>query len=173
MAREFRGAGPGREPAAGEAPALCGERERRRVDPLRIESVDQDWYLRGWDHLRTAIRTFRLDRIDAVTTLEATRARSDEPPLDLSDGLFSAGPDDVEVRLAVAPRARWVADYYPVTAVAESADGGLEVTLAASDERWLIRLVLGLAPHVRILAPASLATAVSDRARAALAHYER
>ncbi|MEO6827825.1 MAG: WYL domain-containing protein, partial [Microbacteriaceae bacterium] len=37
-----------------------GERERRLVDPLRIESVDTDWYLRGWCHLRTAVRTFRL-----------------------------------------------------------------------------------------------------------------
>ncbi|MCB1280635.1 MAG: WYL domain-containing protein, partial [Salinibacterium sp.] len=40
-----------------------GERERRRVDPLRVESVDADWYLRGWCHLRGAVRTFRLDRI--------------------------------------------------------------------------------------------------------------
>ncbi|HEX7738651.1 MAG TPA: YafY family protein [Marmoricola sp.] len=149
------------------------EASARTVDPLAVFGHDGHTYLDAWCHLAQGRRTFRLDRIDAVTTLEATRARSDEPPLDLSDGLFSAGPDDVEVRLAVAPRARWVADYYPVTAVAESADGGLEVTLAASDERWLIRLVLGLAPHVRILAPASLATAVSDRARAALAHYER
>jgi proteasome accessory factor C len=47
-----------------------GERERRRIDPLRVESMDADWYLRGWDHAREAVRTFRLDRISApsVTT---------------------------------------------------------------------------------------------------------
>ena len=44
--------------------ARAASASARRVDPLRIESVDQDWYLRGWDHLRAAIRTFRLDRID-------------------------------------------------------------------------------------------------------------
>ena len=48
-----------------------GDQERRRVDPLRVESIDADWYLRGWCHLREAVRTFRLDRIsNAVITDE-------------------------------------------------------------------------------------------------------
>ena len=52
-------------------------RRRRRptagagVDPLRIESMDADWYLRGWCHLREGVRTFRLDRISALTLTDA------------------------------------------------------------------------------------------------------
>ena len=55
-----------------------GDSEHRRVDPLRIESVDADWYLRGWCHLREAVRTFRLDRIGALqlTDEAITRRRA-------------------------------------------------------------------------------------------------
>jgi proteasome accessory factor C len=49
----------------------AGQRERRRVDPLRVESFDEDWYLRGWCHLREAVRTFRLDRISNAVITEA------------------------------------------------------------------------------------------------------
>ena len=57
----------------------AGQHERRRVDPLRVESFDDDWYLRGWCHLREAVRTFRLDRIsNAVITDAPIEHRADE-----------------------------------------------------------------------------------------------
>ena len=78
-----------------------GEHERRRVDPLRVESVDADWYLRGWCHLREAVRTFRLDRIsDPQITDEPI-----EPPRrrrHLPDTLFEGSADDLEVTIEVA-----------------------------------------------------------------------
>ena len=77
-------------------------RERRRVDPLRVESIDADWYLRGWCHLREAVRTFRLDRIsNAVITDDADRA-SRAGEVRLPDVLFEASPDDLEVTIEVA-----------------------------------------------------------------------
>ena len=66
------------------------------------------------------------DRIH-IDLLGAPRERADQPPLDLSSGIFTAGPDDTEVRLALTPSARWIVDYYPVTSVEETGDGGLEV----------------------------------------------
>ena len=43
-----------------------GLREERAVEPLRVESVDESWYLRAWDRSRSALRTFRLDRMAEV-----------------------------------------------------------------------------------------------------------
>ncbi len=70
----------------------AGKHERRRVDPLRVESFDDDWYLRGWCHLREAVRTFRLDRIsNAVITDAPIEHRADE--VRLPDRLFEASPE--------------------------------------------------------------------------------
>lgn len=143
----------------------------RTVDPLGIVIHDGHTYLDAWCHAARGRRTFRLDRIDGVRQLDAARDQTDQPPLDLAEGIFRPGHDDISVRLAVAPAARWVADYYPVTSVREAGDEALEITLAVSDPRWLVRLVLSLAPDVRVLEPGQYAEDVRARANAALAHY--
>ncbi|TAL44807.1 MAG: WYL domain-containing protein, partial [Salinibacterium sp.] len=81
-----------------------GENERRRVDPLRVESVDADWYLRGWCHLRGAVRTFRLDRVSAavMTGEPITHGASD---VILPDSLFEGSPDDIRVTIDIATAA--------------------------------------------------------------------
>src|SRR5690606_25650387 len=106
-----------------------GHRERRRVDPLRIESVDADWYLRGWCHLRGAVRTFRLDRISNLVV-------TDEPVSDaaasatLPDTLFEGSPDDTVVTLDVVPAALGlIADYLPPAASVKQVDGVSRVSI--------------------------------------------
>jgi proteasome accessory factor C len=56
---------------------------------------------------------------------------------------------------------RWFAEYYPVLTSAESTDGGLEVTLAVSDERWLLRLALRFGHGLTVLEPADLVEKVA------------
>ena len=46
--------------------ALAEEAEWRTVDPYGIGFGYGRWYVPGWCHLRQALRTFRLDRIEAV-----------------------------------------------------------------------------------------------------------
>ena len=83
-----------------------GESESRSVDPLRVESVDADWYLRGWCHLREAVRTFRLDRMSnpVVTTLPISHHAAD---VTLPDTLFEPSADDLVVTIDVASAAGW------------------------------------------------------------------
>lgn len=47
------------------------ERQRRVVDPWRVANVGGSWYLSGFDHLREAERSFRIDRILAARALDA------------------------------------------------------------------------------------------------------
>ncbi|MFJ8893760.1 helix-turn-helix transcriptional regulator [Leifsonia sp. NPDC102414] len=150
-----------------------GERERRRVDPLRIESIDQDWYLRGWDHLRTAIRTFRLDRID---DLRAT----DEPityrpgDVTLPETLFEGTPDDLLVTIEVSASAvPLVEDYIPDGAPRQEHDGVVRTSVRVAHFHGLKRLVAGLSGVLTVLDPpearavvAAWATAGADRYRA-------
>ena len=148
------------------------ETTERDVDPMRLLMVDGRWYLEGWCHRAEEVRLFRLDRIDALSVLDAP---ADPPPQatgrDLGEGLFQPSPQDAVVTLELTPAGRWVTDYYPTEAVDELPDGRLLVRLRAGDDRWLRTLVLRLGGGARVLDPPELAEAVADRARTALDAY--
>lgn len=152
-----------------------GERERRRVDPLRVESVDADWYLRGWCHMRQAVRTFRLDRISELDiTDRAIEHRAGD--VRLPETLFEGSPEDLEVTIDVAPAALpMLADYLPDSARGRSggADQGapLRTTLRVSHYHGLKRLIAGLPGMVTVVEPAEARRAVAEWAAAGAARY--
>jgi len=148
-----------------------GERERRRVDPLRVESVDTDWYLRGWCHLRGAVRTFRIDRIsEPAMTSETISHRSGE--LDLPDALFEGSSDDLAVTVDVVPSALGLlADYLDEGAKPAEAGDRLRVTLRVPHFHGLKRIVAGMAGMATVVAPAEARRVVADWAAAGAARY--
>lgn len=148
-----------------------GDRERRRVDPLRVESVDADWYLRGWCHTRQALRTFRLDRMsEAVVTDAPIEHRAGE--VRVPESLFEPSPDDLEVTVEVTASALpLIADYIPDRATT-SADGDrVRTTVRVSHYHGLKRLVAGLPGVVTVLDPPEARAAVREWAAAGLERY--
>ena len=148
------------------------ETTQRTVDPLELLTGEGHDYLDAWCHLAQARRLFRLDRMHAVEIVDEPRQEHDLSPRDLSEGLFEAGPDDVEAVLHLERYARWVADYYPVDAVEELGDGRLEARLRVGDPRWLVRLALRVAPGLTVVEPPELSREVARTARATLALYD-
>lgn len=150
-----------------------GQRERRRVDPLRIESIDADWYLRGWCHLREAIRTFRLDRIsNAVITDEPIEHRVTDSDLRLPDVLFEASPDDLEVTIEVSASAMpLLVDYLPDGATTVGLSGRIRTTLRVSHYHGLKRLIASMPGVATVVAPPSARAAVAAWAREGAARY--
>lgn len=144
----------------------------RTVDPLAIVDSQGMAYLQAWCHLADARRLFRLDRIVEDQELATPSAKhADLDAVDLSDRLFAPVPDSPLVTLKLAPRARWVAEYYPVEATRERRGGHLEVDLLVADRRWLERLLLRLAPYAEVVGPAEYANAFTGAARDALDLY--
>ena len=91
---------------------------------------------------------FRLDRVRSVTTLESTF----EPPARSPElTVYGPRPDGPRVTLALEPSARWVAEQYPVEGVEELEGGRLRVTMAASEQPWLERLLLRLGSGARVV----------------------
>jgi proteasome accessory factor C len=148
------------------------EETERDVDPLRLLVAGGRTYLWGWCRLVEDLRTFRTDRVVAVSVLDAPS----DPPAEartrpLPESLFTPSAADRVVTLRLAPAARWVPEYYPCDVVREEPDGSLVVRVRSREDGWLVRLALRLGPAAEVLDPADLADAVRGEAGAALAGY--
>ncbi|WP_036507733.1 helix-turn-helix transcriptional regulator [Nocardioides sp. URHA0020] len=148
------------------------EQSERIVDPRGIVTTDGFTYLDAWSHSAQAPRLFRLDRIAEAVVLDSEVLSEPEPPRDLAkEGFFPRSPESTVATLELDPAARWIVEYYPVHAVRRRRGGRLEVDLVVANERWLQRLLLRLAPHVRVLGPPEYAASYADAARATLNLY--
>ena len=149
------------------------ERTERVVDPLGLVTTQGMTYLDGWCHRAEDRRLFRLDRIEAWDVLDSPAdPHPDVEPRDLSAGLFQPSGSHETAVVRLAPPARWVAEYYPVTRVTEAEGGGLVVELEIADSRWLQRLLLRLAPDAVLVEPSELAEKVTATARDTLSLYD-
>jgi proteasome accessory factor C len=148
-----------------------GSAEHRCVDPLRIESVDNDWYLRGWCHLREAMRTFRLDRMSALRSTNVPADSHDDGVL--PDTLFEGSANDLTVTVEVpAAAVGLLADYAPVLGDRSTTDERTTAQLRVSHFHGLKRLVAGLAGAVTVTDPGEARQTVADWAAAGAARYE-
>jgi proteasome accessory factor C len=148
-----------------------GSAERRRVDPLRVESLDADWYLRAWDHVREGLRTFRVDRMSrpALTDERITHRASD---LSLPDTLFEGSPDDVVVTIEIDDAAATLLDDWSPLDVERAAEGRTRLSLRVSHHGTVARLVAGLPGRACVVAPPEARRAVAEWARRAAAEYD-
>lgn len=151
-----------------------GASARRRVDPLRIESLDADWYLRGWCHLREGVRTFRLDR---VSGLVVTDQPIEHRPADIAlpETLFEGSASDllvtIEYETAAAPL---IADYLAAghpSPDAPSAAGLERSEIRVSHYHGLKRLVASMAGVVTVVAPPAARASVAEWAASGAARY--
>lgn len=147
------------------------ERTERDVDPMRVLTLDGRTYLEAWCRRAEAVRTFRLDRIEAAEVLDlAAEVPEDAVPVDLGKGVLR--PEGAPVRLALRPEAAWIAEENPVDSVSDLGDGRREVVMPVADERWLVRLLLRQGSSVTVLDRPDLVERVQAEARAALAAYD-
>ncbi|ORV12594.1 helix-turn-helix transcriptional regulator [Mycobacterium celatum] len=145
----------------------------RVVDPIRVVLVGDHSYLEAWSREAEGVRLFRFDRIVDAQVLDEPSAPPQPAlaaPPDTS--LFDADPSLPSATLRLAPSASWMFDYYPMRLLRELPDGYCEAAMTYASDDWMTRLVLGLGPAVRVLAPEALAQRVRDAAAAALEAYQ-
>ncbi len=141
----------------------------RTIEPEAVFSALGNWYVAAWDADVDAERLFRADRIRSA---EATGERFEPHGLEgAGRDLYTPTETDVEVRLRLTPDARWIAEYYTVTAAHERDDGSLEVSLPAKELGWVARLLLRVGAEATVLAPPRLADDVRELARRTLDRY--
>jgi predicted DNA-binding transcriptional regulator YafY len=151
------------------------ETTQREVDPYALVHQWGVWYLVSYCHLRREMRTFRVDRIQALTSLETTfvkpadfsvteyMARSFQPPEPVHE---------IEVRFdsSVAPFVKEErADWQHLT---ENPDGSVTVTFMSSELDWPASFVLRYGEAATVVRPPELVEKVKATAQAIVARYE-
>lgn len=152
-------------------------RTEREVSPQRLVHYRDNWYLDAWCHLRDGLRSFAVDAIESVHTLEAEAREVSEEVLDtvLANGYGIFGGAEVQwARLRFSPsRARWVAQeqWHPAQRGEPQPDGGWILELPYSDPRELLMDVLRHGAEVEVLHPPALRQAVAEELARAAARY--
>ncbi len=143
----------------------------RTVDPLRLLVTDGQTYLEAYCHLVSAIRHFRVDRIEDIRLLDEPAQQPllviDEVP----EQMFHPDPAVPSVIVTLEPELRWFAEYYQAEELPGPAGGLLRVRMRPSSDEWLVRQVLSLGGGAIIQDRPDLAAEVGRRARAGLALY--
>jgi proteasome accessory factor C len=81
-----------------------GELTQREIDPIKLESNDQIWNVRGYCHLRQEERAFRLDRMRGSVVLDEPWSK-EAHELELDDAIYAPSDHDTKVLIDVTPEA--------------------------------------------------------------------
>jgi predicted DNA-binding transcriptional regulator YafY len=140
--------------------------ERRTVDPWGLLLRGGFWYVIGHDHARGGQRTFRVDRFDGDDVDVGAPGSFERPPSFDPRSAFPADPkqighdafDGVDARVRVdAVRAASVERELGADRVVErDPDGGIVVSVPASNLPAFRSWVLGLLEHAVVLGPADV-----------------
>ena len=152
------------------AGAERGEVTERDVDPYGLYQSGGAWFVVGHCHLRRALRTFHVARIESIAVnSEKPRSADFTPPREFAlAGLATREPWEYEVHAPLACTVRLDAPVAPETrasfgsrATVRDEDGGAVVELEVRNGEALVRHVLGL-ERAEIVAPRQLRQRVRD-----------
>lgn len=144
----------------------------RTIVPRQVFSDRGEWYVSADDDRSGAVRTFRIDRIEAVERTGAVVTPSDAELPRPGDWFADGSVPRATVRLA--PAARWVVERYPVDEVSEpDAAGWVTARLPVASDAWLVRTMLRLGPDAEIVEPDDDRDLARAAAAQLLARYRR
>ena len=146
-----------------------------QVQPYRLALAHGGVYLIAWVPQYAAFRTFAADRIERLSVGEETFKRTRELPDDLfgsSLGVFTGEPERIELEFApqVATFVRGRV-WHDSQQIGELSDGRITMTMDVSNDWALRSWLLGFGGAVRVIRPASLATAIAEECRRTAAQY--
>lgn len=143
----------------------------RTITPRHVFSDRGDWYVTADDQRSGERRTFRVDRIEALTpTGRFDDPADDDAPASGGTHWFADGGLP-QVTLRLRPAARWVTERYPIDAVRTDARGITTATFPVASRPWLERMLLRLGPDAEVVTPEDWTSVAADTARRVLARY--
>jgi proteasome accessory factor B len=161
--------------------ASSGEKARREVDPYGLVHSQGAWLLVGYCHLRQGVRSFRVDRMEALVVAPKPKTADFERPagFDLrryaarSPWTFEIAPP-VDVELEVRPEAGAVAneDLGDRAAREPLPGGGVRVRMPCANPDYLVARVLAAKGALVVRAPAALRARVRAELEKLIDRYQ-
>lgn len=154
-----------------------GDTSQREISPQRLTHYRDNWYLDAWCHLRDELRSFAIDAIKTVKTLDGAACDIPEARLDAAlgagYGIFSGAQVQWATLVFTPERARWVAaeHWHPEQQGSFLDDGRYQLRLPYSNDPELIMDVLKYGPDCQVVSPAGLREKVVALLKAAVGRY--
>ncbi len=145
----------------------------RIASPQRVIYYRGNWYLDAWCHENEAPRRFAIDAVREAAVLDQPAVSIPAEEADQGYGIFGGRAEQVAVLLFDAEAARWVAEeeWHPAQKAAPLPDGGVRLEVPYSLPQEILMDILRHGPHVEVVQPASLRSAVADAHRQAAEKY--
>jgi predicted DNA-binding transcriptional regulator YafY len=140
---------------------------QRELSPQRLIYYRGNWYMDAWCHLRNELRSFSVDSIQSLVTLEKNTKDVADKKLDevlgAGYGIF-AGEKVQWATLQFTPEvARWVSNerWHPNQKSKFNEDGTFELKVPYSNHTELMMDILRHGAGVKVTAPADLVKRIS------------
>jgi predicted DNA-binding transcriptional regulator YafY len=145
----------------------------RECDPYALVYRWGWWYMVGYCYIRRAVRTFRVDRIAALSLLD----QSFDIPADFDIHAYLAQEETLQNSILV--KLHFSAEMAPVAredrltweSMEEQPDGSLIVTMLAWDVIWGVSTALAYGPDVTLLEPVEARETAKEWAQAIAKNY--
>lgn len=158
--------------------APTGDETERVIQPYFLEVARREpgAYVIGYDNLRGALRTFKIERIvDAELQPDTYIIPDDFDPYEHLASAWSVMTEaEVEVRLRFSPAVTHRVKenmWHPSQDIVDTPNGGCEMTMLVSGTREVRNWILGWGGDVEVLDPSALREEVRDHARRMLQLY--
>lgn len=148
--------------------------EKRKVDPYALVFRSGWWYLVGYCHTRTALRTFRVDRIQKLTLLSQTFTIPDDFNVHAYlEGEFKE-QSVIRARLRFIPEAAQMVNGNRSLweSIQENPDGSVDAVLTSPDLTFLASMTMSFGPWVTVIEPQELKDLVREWAQSMVETYK-
>ncbi len=152
-----------------------GNPQNRVIEPYSVIPYGRSWHLVAYDHLRQAVITFKVDRVQSAEILAETYTIPTDFNLDdyLGDawGMMrgAAQPAEVVSLLFEAPAGQWVSEehWHKSQQIENLADGRIRMSLFVGVTPEMVNWLLYYGEQVYVEEPAWLRDKVRERHRLA------
>ena len=147
-----------------------GEATSRTIEPVRLSFKGMAWYIQGWCRLREDFRTFKLNRMDAVSLCEGEHFTPRElPPL---PDQIALGTNMTSVVVRFAPEIAYrVYDEFDRARIAPQPDGSLIVHTDWPPGLWGVSYLLSYGSTAEVIQPEELRRALAQEAKKIALQY--
>jgi predicted DNA-binding transcriptional regulator YafY len=151
-----------------------GTETKRTVSPQRVIYYRGNWYLDAWCHEKLAARRFAIDAVRDIAVLEEA-AESPAPETNGQGyGIFAGPAEHTAVLVFDSVAARWVGEeeWHPQQRLTTLPNDAVQLEVPYSHPQEILMDILRHGPHVEVVRPASLRSAVADAHREAAERYD-